>query len=204
MYTVVLTGGIGSGKSQVAKYFSQLGIPIIDADIIARTITQTPKVLTKIKNELGSEAISNGRLNRSYIRTHIFKSSKKRQWLEALLHPLIRQQIRNDIATANGPYCIIVIPLLAETGFEKIYHRVLVVDAPETLQIHRAAKRDNETTAAIMAIVKQQASRQKRLALADDIITNNKDLGHLQQQVKKLHQLYLSLAGNRPESDDET
>jgi len=191
-----LTGGIGSGKSTVAKYFAEFSITIIDADKIARELVAagTP-TLTKIVKHFGNKVLTDcGTLDHTYLRKLIFSNSKQKQWLENLLHPLIYQEIENQLQQAKSPYCILVIPLLLETHQEKLVDRILVVDTPQQQQIYRTMKKNKMSEKEVKAIIAAQVNREQRLAGADDVIYNNNSLTKLKQQVQQLHQQYLILS----------
>lgn len=193
-----ITGGIGSGKSVVCQLFVKLGIEAIDADQVARWIVAKGKpALEKIINHFGEEVLSaDGSLNRAALRHIIFNSAKQRFWLEQLLHPLIRNEICNFLASAASPYAILVSPLLLETSQHQLTNRILVIDVPEPVQIARSMQRDNVTEQQIKAIMQAQLSRKERLAKADDIIVNDQSIEYLQQQVISLHQHYLQLCNS--------
>jgi dephospho-CoA kinase len=192
MLVIGLTGGIGSGKSTVAQLFVNHGIPIIDADIIARDVTQPGNLayLDIIKHFGNDILLSDGKLDRPKLREIIFSDSKQRLWLESCLHPLISKEMKRQIKTFSTPYCIAVIPLLLEVEFYSLINRILVVDAPEHLQIERIAARDNASKPQIEAIIKTQAKRADRIARAHDVITNEGTLTNLSQKIEKLHQKY--------------
>lgn len=196
MLVVGLTGGIGAGKSVVAKLFEQHGIPILDADVAAREVTTPDKpAFASIVKHFGESIVSsNGTLDRTKLREIIFSDPKQRLWLENLLHPLIRDHMREQLKHLNAPYCIAVIPLLLEVEFYSFINRILVIDAPENLQVERVMTRDQTSKTAVDAILQSQASRKDRRAKAHDIITNDKNLTHLLPQVEKLHQQYLEMA----------
>ncbi len=189
---VGLTGGIGSGKSTVSKLFNELGVPVIDTDVIARDVVQPGSfALAQIKLKLGQEALTaTGELNRAQLRQLTFKDPALKAWLETLLHPLIRQQAKQQIDQVTTPYCLLVVPLLIENYPYPLIDRILVVDSPAELQLSRAIQRDQTSTAEIEAIMDTQASRKQRLELADDIIENRSDLASLKHQVTKLHDTY--------------
>lgn len=197
MFIVGLTGGIGSGKSTVARFFAELGVPVIDADIIAREVVEPGQTaLDEIIATFGPEMLDlDGRLDRTRLRREVFATPAKRQALEAILHPRIRAEMENRAATLNAPYCIFVIPLLVETKQRRHLNRVLVVDASLDQQRQRVRERDGLTDAEIDAIIAAQTSRKDRLAVADDVITNNNDLNHLKTQVFDLNLRYIALAG---------
>jgi dephospho-CoA kinase len=201
MYIVGLTGGIGSGKSTVGKLFSQLGINVVDADTASRKVVEPgTSALTQIAQHFGPESLrKDGSLNRAFLRTQVFEDSQKRQWLEALLHPLIREQVRQEIASSTSAYTILESPLLLETDQCKLTHRILVVDVPEPLQIERASTRDSNNQQQIKAIMASQLSREKRLERADDVIDNSKTPDALVAIVGQLHNTYLALASTHHE-----
>ncbi len=196
MLVIGLTGGIGSGKSTVSHLFAQLGVPIIDADLIARQITESnDQALSSIIEHFGKKIVSeNGALNRAVLRDIIFNHPPERLWLEDLLHPLIREEMQQQIRQLSEPYCIAVIPLLLEVEFHSFINRILVVDAPENLQIERTRHRDQIQSSQIEAILKTQAHRHDRIARAHDVIVNDGTLEDLIPQVEKLHQQYLKLS----------
>ncbi len=195
MLKIGLTGGIGSGKSVVAKYFTKLKVPIIDADKIAHELL-LPKTTTykKIVKHFGSNFLTPQKLiNRKKLREVIFYNKKERVWLEKTLHPNICTIMLKRVQKIKAPYCIMIIPLLFESRPPIKVDRVLVIDCPQKLQINRARKRDHSTTKQIRTIIKTQASRRLRKQKADDIILNTGSLKHLENMVKKLHGSYLSL-----------
>lgn len=195
--TIGLTGGIGSGKSTVAKLFAEQGIDVIDADQLAREVTKphTP-ALDQIVQHFGKKILNDHQLDRKQLREVIFNDPKERTWLENLLHPLIRAAMKNKIEKVQSPYCILVIPLLIETKPHPLVKRILVVDVPESLQIKRAMERDQLSLEAVQAVLRSQVSRPQRLQAADDVITNDKDRASLQSQVLHLHERYLRLTHN--------
>jgi len=187
-----LTGGIGSGKTTVAALFSKRGIPIIDTDQLAREITEPGQpALKEIVDHFGVKILEQDHtLNRSKLRKIIFENPTERQWLEKLLHPLIRAQMQEKIQQYSSPYCIVVIPLLFETTPNPLIKRVLVVDASPLQQVERTIARDQVSREHVEAILKTQLSREEKLKKADDIIYNDGDLKHLETQVEKLHKMY--------------
>lgn len=196
MLIIGLTGGIGTGKSTVAGYFAQLGIPVIDADRIARelVIPGSP-VLREIADAFGTELVlPDGNLDRPQLRQQIFSDPERRRQLEAILHPRIYAEMRRRMQTLHAAYCILVIPLLLETGKTGLVDRILVVDAPEISQRERVISRDGMSEDILEAILRTQISRSERLRAADDIIVNNTDLADLRDQVATLHRRYLDLA----------
>ncbi len=195
MLVVGLTGGIGSGKSTVATLFAKHGIPIIDADLIARSLTQPHQpAWEKILEHFGPTFLKPDQtLDRQKLREHIFNHPTHRYWLETLLHPLISQQIKNELEKIHAPYCLVVIPLLVETGPYHFIKHILVVDTPEETQILRLKTRDQAKAEDLQKIIATQANREKRLAAADEVVHNTGSLKDLQMQVEHLHRLYLSM-----------
>ena len=196
VYVVGLTGGVGSGKSTVAELFAKLGVTIADADQAARTVVQPGSpALQEIEQAFGPEVLlQDGTLDRAAMRERIFANQQERKNLEAITHPKIKEEIQRQLAAAKGNYAILVVPLLLETG-QELADRILVVDAPEELQINRTIKRDNSSRQQVESMLKAQASRSERLRQADDVIDNSKDPDQLPQQVEQLHRKYLRLAG---------
>lgn len=190
-----LTGGIGSGKSTVAALFAERGIDIIDTDIIAREITEIDTdAYQKIIAKFGPSVITeNKKLDRRALRKFIFDNAEHRLWLEKLLHPKIREEMQRQIKLAVSPYIIAVIPLLLESKPNPLISRILVVDAPEALQIERTQSRDKHTATEVKSIMKAQILRCNRLAQADDVIINDGKLVDLEPQIEKLHKFYLAL-----------
>jgi dephospho-CoA kinase len=193
-----LTGGIGSGKTVVSDLFAKLGVTIIDTDLISREIVQPQQpAWQQIVEHFGDDILlPNQALNRRLLRDKIFAEPTERQWLESLLHPIIRNEMREQIQRAKSPYVIAAIPLLTETAPNPLINRILVVDAPEELQLARTMARDQASNEAISAIIAQQTPRQVRLTYADDIIENDGDLAHLQDAVASLHYKYLQITAN--------
>ena len=174
MLIIGLTGGIASGKSVVTDHFATLGVPVIDADIIARELVEAGKpALEKISQRFGKTILlDNGELNRPALREIIFTDEPARHDLEAILHPLIRNEITVRIAALDDCYCIVVIPLLTESSGWEILDRILVIDCPETIQLQRLQQRDHIDADQALRILNTQASREQRKAIADDIIDN--------------------------------
>jgi len=195
---VGLTGGIASGKTTVSDYFTQLQVPIIDADIIAHELVQPGQpTLILLENAFGAKIINpDGHLNRAQLRQQVFNNPKERQQLEAILHPRIREIMLTQAQQITYPYCILSIPLLLETQQMNIVDRILVVDCEVTLQRDRLAKRNGFSAIEIDKMLAAQARRQDRLAIADDIIDNNGNQAHLIKQVAELHKNYLQLSSH--------
>lgn len=194
---VGLTGGIGSGKTTVANFFAEYGATVIDADLIAREVTEKGAVgYAAIVAHLGQPVLTKaGELDRKKLRSIIFKDKEVKEWLESLLQPLILQIMREKLKMVTSPYCVMVIPLLTETNFNVDFlDRICVVDTPENRRRQWASQRDQVSEENIELIISAQSTREKRLALADDIIANNRDLAFLKSQVKKLHHQYLQMA----------
>ena len=192
-----LTGGIGSGKSAAAARFEQAhGIHVVDADIKSRVVVEPGRpALQRIVDRFGDAVLqADGSLNRAVLRERVFQLPDERGWLEQLLHPLIRDEIVADLASAESPYSLLVSPLLVESGQYQMTQRILVVDVPEALQIARTTARDQVPEQQVRAIMQAQAQREERLRHAHDVITNDRDLAALQAQVDALHQRYLNLA----------
>ncbi|MEJ2061340.1 MAG: dephospho-CoA kinase [Gammaproteobacteria bacterium] len=196
MFRVGLTGGIGSGKSLVAKYFSTLGIPVIDADEISRELSKPGSpALTEIRAAFGNDVIQpDGTLDRQVLRERIFKDQDARTRLNAILHPRIHAALNAAARAQRGPYSLLVIPLLVENHLEDTVDRILVVDCPESLQIQRVMARDRISEKEARAILAAQASRQSRLQIAHDVIHNEGELSELEMQIGSLHSRYLKLA----------
>ncbi len=194
-----LTGGIGSGKSAAAQHFIDLGVHLVDADHAARWVVEPGRpALAKIADHFGPGVIqADGQLDRSALRALIFEHPEQRRWLEALLHPLIGEEIVNNLAQARSPYAILVSPLLVESGQSRLTHRILVIDAPEQLQVQRTLLRDQTSEAQVQAILKAQASREERLRHAQDVVVNDRDLSWLHSEVERLHHFYLTLRGGQ-------
>lgn len=198
MLTIGLTGGIASGKTTVSDLFAQKGIAIIDADIIAHELTRKgEQALAEIAAHWNDILFDNGELNRPLLRQRIFSSTQERLWLEGLLHHRILQRMQDQIAALpSAPYCIASIPLLVEVKAHSFIDRILVVDTSPEHQLARLTQRDHIDPAQAQAMLKAQASRDERLAMADDVITNNGTLKELEEQVDRMHEKYLRLASS--------
>lgn len=199
-WVVGLTGGIGVGKTTVTDLFNALGIDIIDADIAARQVVEPgTDALSSIAAHFGADILAqDGQLNRKALRDIVFNDDTQRQWLDQLLHPLIRQKMLDDVKHAQSLYCILVAPLLIENGLTELVDQVLVVDADETIQQHRAATRDGTSPAHIAKIMQQQVNRETRRKAADQIILNDGNKQELHEKVAQLHEFYLNQAKNMP------
>lgn len=191
-----LTGGIGSGKSTVARLFADKGIVVVDADQCARQIVLpgTP-ALESIRQHFGDQILlTDGSLDRAALRELIFNNAEEKHWLESLLHPLIFEEIAQQLQSAPSPYAILESPLLVEAGQSAICQRILVVDTTEEQQVKRAMQRDNNSRELIEAIMQSQATREQRLEHANDVVDNTKNTEHLLEQVTTLDQKYRELA----------
>lgn len=197
MFRVGLTGGIASGKTAVANLFATHGVPVIDTDLIAREVVEPGQpALAAVVDAFGTEVLAaDGRLDRPRLRERIFGDAEARRRLEAILHPAIRAEMERQSRAAGGPYQVLVIPLLVESGRRDHIDRVLVVDAPEATQIERLVRRDGVSRDQGEAALRAQASRDARLAFADDVIENTGDVAALETRVAKLHGAYLRRAG---------
>jgi len=196
MLVVGLTGGIGCGKSLVSDLFHKLfNIPIIDADVVARELTQSSPVVDIISQQLGKEYIdNNNNLLREKLRQAIFSDSSIREKLENILHPLVYDEIRNKISQLNTSYCIVAIPLLLETKRTEFLDRILVVDCTVEQQISRVMQRDQCSESHGKKIIAAQIDRDSRLSLADDIIKNDSSTAAVKEQVLLLHKKYIELS----------
>lgn len=193
---VGLTGGIGSGKSAVTSLFESHGVDIIDADVVARDVVKPGSVgLKEIVSKFGDTILlADGTLNRAQLREVIFHNADNKTWLNALLHPLIREAMQSGIQNSTSEYCILAVPLLIENNLTTMVHRVLVVDCTEQQQLERAMHRDGSSEQTIRNIMASQASREERLQAADDVIDNTGNKDSLAEQVNACHIRYLRLA----------
>jgi dephospho-CoA kinase len=191
-----LTGGIASGKSTVAQRFTELGVPVIDADIAARTVVEpgTPGFIQVIQRFGSSVVAQNGEIDRRALRDLIFGDPGLRRDLEGILHPLIRSDMEHSAELSVGPYVVMAIPLLVEGGSRERVDRILVVDVEEVVQMQRVMARDGCTEQQGRAILASQASRSARLAAADDVLLNAGTVMDLRQAVDQLHERYLHVA----------
>ena len=200
VFTVVLTGGIASGKTAVSDRFARLGVPVIDTDRIAREVVEPGQpALDEIREAFGAEYLDpTGRLDRKKMRQAIFSDRSQKARLEEILHPRIAREALRQIAAAAFPYCLLVIPLYTESARWSWIDRVLVVDVAESVQVERVMNRDGIDRRHAQAILAAQATRQQRLGLANEVIDNSGSLDDLDRQVEVLHRKYLELAaGNR-------
>lgn len=200
MYVVAITGGIGSGKTTVANQFAALGIEVVDADLIAREVVEpgTP-ALTAIAGHFGPGILDEqGRLDRRALRERIFSDPAAKSWLNALLHPIIRSEMLRQCAAANSPYCLLVVPLLVENRLTELADRVLVIDVDEATQIERTCRRDGVSREQAQAILASQASRSKRLTMADDVLDNQSGTTEtIRERILALHETYLAFASQQ-------
>ena len=188
-----LTGGIGSGKSAVSAIFEELGIQVVDADIVAREVVEPGSVgLTKITAHFGDEILTNnGTLDRAKLRAIIFANESQKQWLNNLLHPLIRETMLSQLKQATSHYVILVAPLLFENSLEKYCNHTLLIDVPVDVQITRTTARDNVSVELAEQIIASQMSRADKQQKAGDILDNNRPLEEVKTDVQKLHEKYL-------------
>lgn len=202
-FTVALTGGVASGKSAVAERFAALGVDVIDADAVARELVAPGQpALAEIAEAFGADMLdANGALDRRAMREHVFADAAARERLEAVLHPRIRATLRERAANTSGPYAMLVIPLFVESGHYGWVDRVLVVDAPREMQHGRLTARDRVASDLAAAMLDAQATREQRLAVADDVIVNDGSLERLDADVHALHARYLELAAARGRSE---
>ena len=197
MLRVGLTGGIGSGKSIVATLFARHGVPVIDTDEIARTLVVPGKPAHReIVSVFGRKVLNAaGGIDRVRLRKIVFGDVAERGRLETILHPLIRIEVTARIEASHTAYCLVVVPLLIEASFTDLVDRILVVDADENLRLERAKAHGSLSESEIRNIMASQLGRQERLQKADDVITNNSDVAHLEREVARLHEIYRAFAG---------
>ena len=192
---VGLTGGIGSGKSAAASFFKNEGINVIDADEVAKEVVEkdTPG-FKKVVEYFGAEIIhADGSIDRAKLRKEVFESVEKREALESITHPLVQEKMSERILASQSPYSIIEVPLIFETKSMSSYDRVLVIDCESKLQLERAALRDKNSSDVIQNIINSQCSREERLSIANDVISNNDSLKNLQIRSLAMHHFYLGL-----------
>lgn len=195
-YIVALTGGIGSGKTTVANQFADLGVPVVDADIIARAVVEPGMpALNAIVNRFGSEILKkDGSLDRKSLREIIFNNPEQKAWLNALIHPLIQEETLRLFKATKSPYIIWVIPLLIENKATHFADRILVIDVSRDTQLKRTMLRDGSNRQLTENILNAQVSREERLSYADDVINNDGDLAPVSSEVMRLHRQYLLFA----------
>ena len=199
MMRVALTGGIASGKTTVSDAFSAMGVPVADADLLSRQAVEINSPgLEQIVSRFGNTILQvNGSLDRAKLRSIVFEDATARSDLEAIVHPEVRRLTNKQILSfeqAGHLYCLVVIPLLVETGQQARYDHIIVVDVPEEVQLQRLQSRDGSSEADARKILASQASRDERLAIADSVIKNNDGIDHLNQQVQALHKQLNELA----------
>jgi dephospho-CoA kinase len=196
-FRVALTGGIASGKSTVADLFAAIGVPVIDTDVIARQVVEPGQpALSQVVSEFGAEVLdATGRIDRRRMRERIFGDPDAKRRLESILHPAIRAEMARQSLAAQGPYQVLVIPLLTEGGSRDHVDRVLLVDVPEELQIQRLVMRDGVSHGQAQASLNAQATRAERLAMADDVVRNTGGVDKLREAVAALDAEYRRLAG---------
>ena len=190
-----LTGGIGSGKSVVGNFFTELGIDVIDADLISRNILDTNKKARKlfVKSFVNEFIDKKGNVNREQLRTSIFDDKEKKMSLESIIHPLVREEIINFTEQSKSIYKIVMVPLIYETQSSNFYEKIIVIDCDEQEQIERASKRDGKSKENILSIIKTQASRNERNSIADFIILNDSSIEDLRLKVIQVHQKLLGI-----------
>ncbi len=196
-YIIGLTGGISSGKTTVANLFQHhFNIGIVDADVVAREVVGPGTIgLSEITEHFGRDILSpNGELNRTALRSRVFTDQNEKTWLNNLLHPMIRDKMKQDLDTITTPYALLVVPLLVENQLQSMTDRILVVDVSTEVQIRRTMERDNVSKSQVESILSAQASRADKLKFADDVIQNDNENIDLLPQVSKLHQHYMSLS----------
>ena len=200
MLVVGITGGIGSGKTAVSDRFGELGVPVIDTDVISKELVEPGfPAFEEIVEAFGSRVVGNdGQLNRAILRKIVFEDPSKRQQLEEILHVKIRAEVFHQLDALDCAYCVIVIPLLAESKRKYPLDRVLVVDASTDLQLARAEIRGQQSREELEQIIQSQATREERLALADDVIENSGSIDELLESVNFYHQKYVQLAKSMP------
>ena len=197
-YIVGLTGGIGSGKSAATAHFAALGASVVDTDLIAHALTAPGgAAIEAIRRTFGADMLTpDGSLDRAAMRALAFQRPAARRQLEAILHPMIRDESARQCREASGPYVVLAVPLLIESGtYRERCNRICVVDCPEDLQVARVRQRNSLPEEQVRSIMAAQASRAQRLAVADDVIDNSGTLAELEAQVERLHAAYLAAPG---------
>ncbi|MFA5941880.1 MAG: dephospho-CoA kinase [Sinimarinibacterium sp.] len=196
MLTVGLTGGVASGKSTVQNAFLALGVPVLDADLVAREVVAPGEpALAQIAAEFGADMLmADGTLDRRRMRERVFAAPAERRRLEAITHPYIRARMQAWKSAQTGPYCMLSVAILLEAGMQTLVDRILVVDVPESVQEQRLCARDGIAADLAAQMLAAQLPRQRRLAAADDVVVNTSDLASLIRCVEHLHRFYLDLA----------
>lgn len=202
-FIIGLTGGIGSGKSTAAQFFAECGVPVIDADMVAKDLVKpSQSAFKKIVERYGTSILAqNGEINRKALREKIFNHVEDRLWLEALLHPAIYLQLQEKISEIDYPYCVVVIPLLAEhfEQYQQLVNHVLVIDTSEQYQLEWTAKRDHCSQSLVKKMMLTQTSRPERSKIANTILLNTGNLDELKDKIKNLHQMFLEISkGKEP------
>lgn len=188
-YILGVTGGIGAGKTAATDIFQELGIVVVDADVVSRKIVEKGSiVLRKIQEHFGQDILlTNGELNRAKLREIIFEDQESKNWLNSVMHPAIRQQLFTELTQANSDYVILSAPLLFDNGLNNYCDSVMVIDVPEEVQLHRASGRDSVTAEQIQSIISSQMSRNERLDKADVVIDNSGQLAQLNNKIVDFH-----------------
>lgn len=200
MFAVGLTGGIASGKTRISNLFAELGVPVIDTDVISRKLLEPGELAyQQVCTHFGSDILdADDRIDRSRLRKIVFTDPDEKSWLETMLHPLIYQRSHEAMLEhSRASYVLVVIPLLFETNFQSLVDRILVVDCPPEVQIERLVKRDNIDENLARKMISQQLSNAAKLARAHDIIENRTNHSDLRSQVASLHQAYLKQSVER-------
>ena len=189
-----LTGGIGSGKSAAAEYFIELGIDVIDADEVSKSIlVKNENAKKAFTDRFGEKYIKNNQIDREALREDIFQDEAKRKNLESIIHPIVRDEIGKFLVNSKSIYKIVMVPLIIETNSVEFYDKIIVVDCETNLQIERASSRDNQNKENIINIMNNQATREERLKIASFVIENNSNLDDLRDAVIKTHQKILGI-----------
>ena len=189
-----LTGGIGSGKSAAAEYFTELGIDVIDADEVSKNILiKNENAKKAVTEKFGEKYIKNNQIDREALREDIFQDEAKRKNLESIIHPIVRDEIGKFLVNSKSIYKIVMVPLIIETNSVEFYDKIIVVDCETNLQIERASSRDNQSKENIINIMNNQATREERLKIASFVIENNSNLDDLRDAVIKTHQKILGI-----------